>query len=852
MRGHGRKGVVIVRVKNKKVIRETAKITYRANRKRNALTCFAMFLTTFMITVVISLGISYYNTITMRQLRMEGMDYDIELTEPRADQVEKIRSMKNVRYAGVAVKCAILGEYQGKIPESARLYQLDQTCWEKQVIPALEWYRGTYPQKENEIMLSSHLLKAMGIRKPKIGMTLPVTYYSLADAETDEAVPDDPAIKKDFVLSGWYHDYTGKNRGYVSHAFYQTTGVKQTDFTRGALKISLTSSLYSKKDMLQIQNEIALGTNQLVIGNDQVISQFFKMLAVLAGMLLMIFTSGALFIYNTMYISISRDIRYYGQLKTIGMTCVQLKKMIYLQLLWNSAVGIPAGLLTAALIMRKGIPTILQLINPELGSYDIIPARIWIYILAGGFALLISLLSSKKPAGIAGNCSPVEAMRYMPKSVCRKKRKSGDISLFSMSFQNMFRDPKQAVMIFLSFIIGISVFLVANVYIHENDAKFILNETLSWDMKFLNQTTLGKERQIFTEDKIRELEEIPGVKSVRKVSSTYAKIPYQEEVFGEYYQELYQTRYAPGNYKEDMKKYQEHPEESSLYQSGFLSVDEEGFAYLNKRLGNVLNREDFLNGKTAVATKILTKGDDGMTGKKVHFSLPDGLHPDQEYTIEIAAVDENGLNSPAFFSRGWTPDLIVSETYAKKLLGELYIERLDVEYDNAYAKDTERDVRTVFAQEKKVSSESKLENYAEMRESETQAKVLGYSIGVIIALLAVLNYLNMLAASVLNRFREFAILESIGMTTKQIKRGLNIEGIGYGLISIAGSLPAGLPASYAVFKLTNMYYTPYSIPWKNNLLLFMAVLLLCAAAPVCIYRTMYRTSIIAQLRAGEE
>ena len=48
-------------------------------------------------------------------------------------------------------------------------------------------------------------------------------------------------------------------------------------------------------------------------------------------MLAMIFISGYLFIYNTMYISISKNIRYYGQLKTIGMTSAQLKGIIYRQ-----------------------------------------------------------------------------------------------------------------------------------------------------------------------------------------------------------------------------------------------------------------------------------------------------------------------------------------------------------------------------------------------------------------------------------------------------------------------------------------------------------------------------------------
>ena len=72
----------------------------------------------------------------LRQQRMQGMDYDIELTEPRDDQVSAIRKMENVKYAGLSVKCAVLSKYEDKELDKIRLFWLDNTCWEKQTIPA--------------------------------------------------------------------------------------------------------------------------------------------------------------------------------------------------------------------------------------------------------------------------------------------------------------------------------------------------------------------------------------------------------------------------------------------------------------------------------------------------------------------------------------------------------------------------------------------------------------------------------------------------------------------------------------------------------------------------------------------
>lgn len=836
----------MIQVKNNQVVREVALITYRGNRKRNVLSVFAMVLTTFMIAAVIALGVSYWDTIQKRQLRMEGMDYDVELTEPRENQVEKARSMEEVKYAGICVKCAIVEEYKGKMLDKARLYWLDDICFEKQVMPALEHCEGSYPEKENEIMLSLHLLNAMGIQEPQIGMSLSLSYYTL---KTNE---EDTEYTKEFILSGFYSDYTGKNRGYVSKAFFETTGVKQTDFTQGALKIKLKDKLYTAKEMDEMSRGLDFHSRQILIGNPEFIEEFLRMAGILAGMLVMIFASGYLFIYNTMYISISKDIRYYGQLKTMGMTSRQLKKIVYIQAFIHSVLGIPAGLLLAGVVTKQGIPKALSLINPALDVSNGITVWPGVFFIAGLFALMTSFISVGTPAKIAGDSSPIEAMRHFAgDGTSLKRRRSERTSLYSMAVSNMFRDKKQAVVIFLSFITGISVFCMMNEYILLNDGKFILEGISSCDMEILNQTTMEEERQIFTEDIVSEITTLPGVKSVGKVYSAQAKVPQGEEVFGEYYKELYGTRYAPGNYEKDMENYRENPEDSLLGDAGFVAIGEEEFLELNKHVNQKVNAEDFFQGKAAVATKLLTEGDDGMTGKTVVFYLPSGKYPQEEYSITIAGVDTEGSYNPAYFARGEAPSLIVSENLAKKLIREPYVEKLKVKYETSYDKETEKGIKEIFDGENGVSFDSKIENYEQMRESESQAKVLGCTLGGIVGLLSICNYLNMMAASVLNRSKEFGILESIGMTTGQIKKVLRIEGVGYGVISILLALPFGFILSYLVFQNTNMYRTAYAFPWGSNLLLFAGVMAVCALVPGAVYKKMYKSSVVEQLLEGD-
>ena len=190
----------MLKVNNSSIVAQVASTTYRANWKRNILTIFAIVLTTFLISVVISIGISYWTAISERQLRMEGMDYDISLTEPKNEQIKQIRGMEQVKWAGLAVKCAIVEKYRDTSLGKSRLYWVDDTCWTRQVIPAVETWEGNYPQKKDELMLSESLLTAMGIRTPKIGMKLPVAYFNLGGGLEEDK--EQELLKKEFTLCG--------------------------------------------------------------------------------------------------------------------------------------------------------------------------------------------------------------------------------------------------------------------------------------------------------------------------------------------------------------------------------------------------------------------------------------------------------------------------------------------------------------------------------------------------------------------------------------------------------------------------------------------------------------------------
>ena len=632
--------------------------------------------------------------------------------------------------------------------------------------------------------------------------------------------------------------------------------MKQTDFTQGVLKITLKKSLYSAKDIMNIQKPLDLQDRQMLIADDHIMQNFIRMAVGVGGLLVMILISGYLFVYNTLYISVSKDIRYYGQLKTLGMTSVQLKRLVYLQALWNSCMGIPVGMALGAAVSAGLIPTALRLIDPGMSGMKIVTVHPLIYVGAALFSSATVIAGCRKPAVITGECSPIEAVSYTGLTKGREKQKERERGLKDMARRNMFRDRKQAAVILGSFFVVLTVFLCVNAVIRGNDAKNILNQIRSCDITVNNQTTLEEKLPLITEERLDEIRAIEGVKEIRPVTTAQMIVPYQEELLGPYYKRLYQSRYSPGDYEKDIEEYKKDPRAlNCIFDGRFVGISPEEFRKINDTLGGNLDEEAFEKGETAIAVPFWASAEEAV-GKKIRFFLPDGQEPEKEHEITVAATGEssmdggNVIDDPSEYSGGYCPNLLVSNTLAKKLMGDnILTEVVRIEYEKPYDKETEKAVKSVFRDEKQISFDSKLTRYQEMKSSEQQVKVLGGGLGIILAVLAILNYINMMAAGVQNRAKEFATLESLGMTPGQIRKVLVQEGLGYGILSILLSMAVGLPLSYIVFQSVKVYNMGYSLPVLYNLILFAVIIAVCVMVPPLIYQMTQKESVIERLRA---
>ena len=79
---------------------------------------------------------------------------------------------------------------------------------------------------------------------------------------------------------------------------------------------------------------------------------------VVLGMIVTIMVCGYLLIYNVLHISVTKDIRMYGQLKALGTTKRQMRRIVYRQIQVLSFWGILSGLALSAATVFLVVPLV--------------------------------------------------------------------------------------------------------------------------------------------------------------------------------------------------------------------------------------------------------------------------------------------------------------------------------------------------------------------------------------------------------------------------------------------------------------------------------------------------------------
>lgn len=355
--------------------------------------------------------------------------------------MQALASDERIAYQ-IRVKTGVLSDMDGF---SVMPYYVNEMSDEIRIGELTE---GTLPEKENEAAVQGAMLERMGI-EPEVGSSVTLDFYD-GNEET-------------FTVSGILAGGEGSKpfSVFFSEA-YAENGSQLKD-----MPYEVYAKIYGAADMYPDELREAI----YLIGSDAGIEREYInpskayldslsidsqqiLLCVLVGGVILL--ACVLVIYGVFYLSVIGRIHQFGQLRTIGMTKKQLKKFVSREgrlLFFRSVpIGIVIGGVAGYFMKPRGFSILNTLI---------IAAAVFVII------YIITMLSVHKPAKIAGNVSPMEALRYVPQDGMKQasgRKQCRDLTPAGLGIMNFSRNRKKAAITMLSLGLGGILFMTAATY----------------------------------------------------------------------------------------------------------------------------------------------------------------------------------------------------------------------------------------------------------------------------------------------------------------------------------------------------------------------------------------------------
>lgn len=843
--------------RNKEVIKRVEKGMMKANRTRNIFAIVAVALTTFMITTIFSLGINYKENMELTSVRTSGTNANVSLAMPTNEQEKEIRDLDYVKTVGTQYMIGSVAEKNEADRDLAIAMQYyDNTEWEKHYKEAISNIKGEYPKKENEIMLSEDALSQLGIKEPKLDMEIPLSYIS-----------KDGEQKDTFTLSGWFRSYTGTGMAFLSESYCQEHGYTMQN--SGVLSISLDNP---KDNFYDIQDDIALNENQTFQGSVSMSSSSGSVYAMIILLVFFIIGSGYLLIYNVLYISISRDTRFYGLIKTLGTTEKQIKTLVKRQALTFGCIGISIGVILAGVLSFGIVPVILE--NAFDSGKSIMDAEMFfhpsIFILSIIFSALTVWISCNAPAKVAGKISPIEALRYQnfasTKTKSRNSTNGGKLHV--MAYHNVFRDKKRAFLVFMSLFMGITMILGVNGMIGSMKAENYVEKYMDYnfeyrDVQFEQYEQPNKEVPQFDEQFVEQIKQIDGVKNVDIQKTVWGGIAFDEADL----EEFMKIKYEDSRYKTEGQSYQEMVADLKKYANAgdygcyITTLDDKAVEeYNTEHPDTPIDIEKFQRGETAISGmdteynapntalvgKTLSLTADSPDGKATDFLIDGSFYfGDYENNLSYSMDQRKDISI--------VPDIIyVSEAGMERLTSAPIISGIGIDIkDMNQLEEIDSELQALNGTLTKTewSYQSPVGIIEEFNQMNYSMNLLGNGAAVLLIVIGLINFINVMLTGVVARKNEFAVMESIGTSKKQIKKILTLEGGIYALVTTGLIMTLGnaflLLVADAVPHIAD--YAKFEYPFALVICLIFAIFIICLSVPAIVYRAVSKETVIERL-----
>ena len=770
-----------MKVKNKAYIVRLSKSILNANKSRRNILLLAIALTSILFTSLFSVALGLGKSTETQTMKTIGTISHGSFKELSDKDINILSKDKDIKDFSVREKVGILDDEK----VMAELSYMDKKGFEWSLI---EKVKGKFPEKENEIFIDLATAKKLGY-KGEIGEVIEVP-FKIEKPYTGEIIEK----KSDkFIISGTFQNPIDSNVGvgqiYLSKAYVDKLSLPENN---NDVEVMLKNSFMIRNKLVKIAerngykvadnpgnlsgNEIRIGVNfAYLLSGDS--SFDFKTFLPFLAFLILVMIAGFLIINNIFKISVNEDINLIGLLKTIGMTKVQVKKLVHLEsfivsipsIIIGNAIGISIG----KIILNKIFSTNVMLANINLSLALILLVILFSTI----FTLLTVFLSVMSPAKYAAKISPIDASKYNETQV-KKKYKSNSISLGKLAkrqvFSNKFRFVSIVLSMSLSAVILNSILTyTSNIDLEKGISDVIVTDYNIASPKYFRYMYSGSEDGI----KDNFIDEIENQKGFKAGGALY----------------YYGYEYA----------YPDIKIEDNKVAPILLGIDD----YLinkEKFIEGEFNKDKWNNGSYVIVGEDSDKKSSFKAGDKIKIKVKNSIKEVQimgkiNYNFShglryYPIIQENQFDESS-------PELDLEYFYLnpnlyKELTGDNSIMSYGFDVEDSEKENFDKLLKS-FENNPDFSYDSRDLRIKSFKDFKNLLEFVGYSLSIVLFLISVLNFINVIATEILRNMVNLSILEAIGMTKKNIKKYLVKKNLIYSL--------CGLVFSFIIMLLVDKY-----------------------------------------------
>ena len=836
------------------MIRTLINRSFKKSKGRNLVAILAIILTTMMFTTLFTLAQSMEQNMTEMYLRQSGTMAHTSCKQINDAQMEQIAAYPEVESYGksIVVGLAENDKLSGRQVEIR--YANDQYAKDSFAYPIT----GSMPQSKDEIALDTLTLERLGI---PLELGQQVTLEWRRDLFSSEIT------SSTFTLCGWWEGNMSvyASMAWVSEAFAleacEGIAVPEEGQICGLRMMGVN---FADSENIEWQMEDILvdsGLSELEFDTNMAYTAEMKYsiqmenLPMYIGMIF-VFFAGYLIIFNVFQISVASDIQFYGKLKTLGMTKRQIKKIIYGQGNRLSFLGIPVGLMIGYLLGIVLVPALIATkdFTPTVSANPII------FIGSALFAYITVIVSCLLPAGLAGKISPMEALRYTDadSSVKHKVKKTKKgASLAGMAWANLWRNKRRTVMVICSLTLG----LVLMSFFYAKNASFDVEKYLM-DLAVAdfqiddatNELASGydPQNQTISSELINDIFMLEGSKENGHLYSHEIAMALSEQACNNLRNFYTQDRLEEfASYDPSFPAWKEVYDSAlsgdavpvTVYGADGLILD--AATSDNYILDGVYDAEKFASGKYVLAIGVDTESQDNLPTYSVGETLEIEGNVFSVMAVLRPLYPMVEGTSPVFDLPIVMPADVYTELWPDSNLRKFYFNVTDDMMEDASNLLTEYQQNVAIGMNV-TSRQTMIEQY----EAETRSSaVMGYAISIIVALVGILNFVNSMVTAIISRKKEFAMMQSVGTTKRQLRMMLIYEGIYYAgmtlVISyILGSITVGVIVPTMVAGgFSTFHFTLLPLAICTPVLIAFAVVI-----PYFCFKNLEKQSIVERLR----